>query len=107
MNNIKFTDFYEAYTFLYNHNMVKHKNRSFFNQCLDIEVVKINPETKEIDLLHDENNTKTEVWLEFGPITDDDEFGVIPAHDYELDTGGDTFEEAIIKLANLVCEKYR
>ena len=54
------------------------------------------------------NNTKTEVWLEFGrafidySITDD----VMFEHDYRLDCGGDTFEEAIIKLANLVDQFY-
>ena len=102
----KFIDFYEAYMFLYNHPMVICKERNFFSQCLDIEVVKVNPETNEVDLYNQENNTKTEIWLEFGPIIRDDDYGVMPAHDYELDTGGDTFEEAIVNLANLVWHHY-
>ena len=102
----KFTDFYEAYMFLCNHPMVTYKERNFFSKCLDIEVVKVNPKTNEIDLYNKENNTKTEIWLEFGPILKDEDYEVIPAHDYELDTGADTFEDAVVNLANLVWYHY-
>ena len=113
---MRFSDFYEAFNFLRNHKLCECKinqgNRrksvvNYFDRCLSISVVKINPETDEIDA-NMSNNTKTEVWLEFGrafidySITDD----VMFEHDYRLDCGGDTFEEAIIKLANLVDQFY-
>ena len=113
---MRFSDFYEAFNFLRNHKLceceIDQGNRrksvvNYFDRCLSISVVKINPETDEIDA-NMSNNTKTEVWLEFGrafidySITDD----VMFEHDYRLDCGGDTFEEAIIKLANLVDQFY-
>ena len=113
---MRFSDFYEAFNFLRNHKLceceIDQGNRrksvvNYFDRCLSISVVKINPETGEIDA-NMSNNTKTEVWLEFGrafidySITDD----VMFEHDYRLDCEGDTFEEAIIKLANLVDQFY-
>ena len=113
---MRFSDFYEAFNFLRNHKLceceIDQGNRrksvvNYFDRCLSISVVKINPETDEIDA-NMSNNTKTEVWLEFGrafidhSITDD----VMFEHDYRLDCEGDTFEEAIIKLANLVDQFY-
>ena len=113
---MRFSDFYEAFNFLRNHKLceceIDQGNRrksvvNYFDRCLSISVVKINPETGEIDA-NMSNNTKTEVWLEFGRafidynITDD----VMFEHDYRLDCEGDTFEEAIIKLANLVDQFY-
>ena len=113
---MRFSDFYEAFNFLRNHKLCeceidqgnRHKSVvNYFDRCLSISVVKINPETDEIDT-NMSNNTKTEVWLEFGrafidySITDD----VMFEHDYRLDCEGDTFEEAIIKLANLVDQFY-
>jgi len=71
-----------------------------FQQCLDIEVVKINPKTDSID--DDKTlNTKVQIWLEAGPY-----IGKHHAHDIDLDCGADTFEEAIIELASLVKQYY-
>lgn len=73
-----------------------------FNNELWIEVVKVNPDTNEID--NDcTKNTKVQIWLEHGSY--DTEWGGC-THDIDLDCGADTFEEAIIKLAQLVKEKY-
>jgi hypothetical protein len=62
-------------------------------------------------------NIYTECWLEIGQV----DWGYsgewewkeehkrcypIPCHDYELDTGGTTFDEALINLANNVLKKY-
>lgn len=60
-------------------------------------VVKVNPKTNEIsdDV---ELNSKTRIWLECG-ITPNE-------HDIRLDCGGDTFEEAIIQLADLVIKHF-
>ena len=89
-------EFFEAWEFLLEHKMF---NR-FFRDILYIMVVKVNPETNEVD---DDNskNTKTEVWLECGPWSAE-----YNTHDWDLDCGGDTFEEAIIKLAGLVKKWY-
>ena len=106
----KFNDFYDAYNFLSTHPMIYHDNDSYFNRCLDIEVVKVDPSNNELNLEYSSKNTKTMVWLEFGPVVEDtyNDFlvQVIPSHDIDLDCGGDTFEEAIIELANLVYDKY-
>lgn len=115
MKNSRFNDFYKAYNFLKSHKMIKSCSDlsvngekieiDHFYECLDIEVVKVNPETCELEhkkeLLY--LNTKTEVWLEFGGWNEENSSAY---HDYDLDCGGDTFEEAIIKLANLVNEYY-
>ena len=102
-----FTDFYEAFHFLKTHKMIESTGfeglkHNHFDECLDISVVKVNPETDEIET-NDNLNTKTQIWLEFGPIHYDNIFDkMMPEHDTNLDCGADTFEEAIIKLANLV-----
>lgn len=126
----KFTDFYEAYHFLNEHYIFMSnegyeaiRNNSFsiskdnptsiehqifyatsmftfYSRCLDVEVHKVNPETRYIDD-NEELNTKTEVWFECGEYTEG-----ISIHDTDLDCGGATYEEATIELANLVHEKY-
>lgn len=83
-------DFFEAFEFL------KYHPRGHFITALDVDVAKVNPVTREIDQ-NPSKNTRLEVWLETGP-----EVGL---HDWMLDCGGTSFEEAIIKLAGLV-EKY-
>ena len=90
-------DFYTAWWFLANHKVFKD---GFKYDRLWTHVAKVNPETGKLD---DDmtKNTKVEIWLECFP---DDENGRF--HDIDLDCGGDTYEEAIIKLASLVKKKY-
>lgn len=113
--NKRFNDFYEAYNFLANHEMCKcrlyvngklyNHTTNNFERCLDIEVVKVNSNTLEID--EDKSkNTKTQVWLEFGKAFLDSSKNIQFEHDTRLDCGADTFEEAIIKLATLVDKYY-
>lgn len=83
-------NFYDAFEFL------KHHPRGRFITALDVDVAMVNPDTREIDR-DPAKNTRREIWLETGP-----EVGL---HDWMLDCGGESFEEAIIKLASLV-EKY-
>lgn len=87
---------FEAWEYLSNHDIFQ----GHFTRALDIDVVKVNPETQMIDD-NDELNTKIEIWLECGPYNKD-----YLTHDVDLDCGGDTFEEAICELAKLVKEKY-
>ena len=98
-------DFYDAIHFLIRHPMFD----GMFWEALDIDVVKVDPRTNSIND-DSSKNTKTEVWLEAGghiPELDSPRSGRHAFyHDYTLDCGGDTFEEAIIKLADLVLKNY-
>lgn len=60
-------DFYKAWWYLEEHPMFQDKKLelSRFQECLDIEVHKVNPKTGSIDD-NKELNTKVEVWLECG-----------------------------------------
>lgn len=93
-------EFYDAYHFLKKHPVFK----GHFSQCLDMYIVKVDPLTKRIE---DDTvrNTATNVWLECGPwVFSPYEKDFAPAHDISLDCSGDTFEEAIFCLADLVAE---
>lgn len=100
-----FIDFYDSWNFLNEHGIYKDKAHgisNFQNCCLCIDVVKVNPETNTIE--DDKTlNTKTQVWLESGSYEDEHAQG---CHDCDLDCGADTFENAIIELANLVFKKF-
>lgn len=106
----KFSDFYDAYMFLYNHPMVNHGRVNYFSTCLDIEVVKVDPNINEINFDDNSKNTETQVWLEFGAIVENVDNivpnALIAEHDIDLDCGARTFEDAIVNLANLVFNKY-
>jgi hypothetical protein len=99
-----FSNFYEAWKFLEEHRIYKDKEFGLghFERCLDIDVVKVNPIN---DIIEDDEslNTKTQVWLESGSYEDEDRQG---CHDYDLDCGANTFEEAVMKLATLVYLKF-
>ena len=107
---MKFTDFYTAWEFIRNHKISKEQDNEWTNfpYCLDIEVVKVNPKTKRIE--DDETlNTETAVWLEFVNDTFDKwnpHLGWVSTHWTELDCGAETFEKAIIKMADLVYKHY-
>ena len=104
MAKMKPMDFYESFHFLHNHRIFK----GGFLESLDIEVVKVDPKTKRIED-NRSGNTRTQVWRECGPPYKEkqiESFPVCWTHDIDLDCGGDTFEEAIIRLAELVLKKY-
>lgn len=100
-------NFYDAFQYLTEHYIFKDNNNiSRFNECVYIDVVKVNPETMEISD-NDDENTKIQVWLECGPyLPEDDEYCEGAEHDIDLDCGADTYEEAIVILAKLVWAKY-
>lgn len=112
----KITDFYAAWWFLNEHPAFFHPKHpgvdySRFSMCLDVDVQKVCPETNCIDA-DSTRNTLTQVWLECGPamIDVDGDVGapgaIVATHDTQLDCGGETFEEAILKLAELVIKYY-
>ena len=118
-----FKNFYEAYKWLYEHPIFQFEYKfgpelklswasmsdnpaivSFFDRAIDINVVKVNPKNDTID--DDETlNTKTAVWIEIGTEWDE-EYNCFQMHVWYLDTGGDTYEEAILSLAQLVWKYY-
>lgn len=112
------TDFYEAYRYLEDHKYFRHEDfykkhgfeLTMFSTNTRVFVVKVDPDTYCIE--EDESrNTKTVIWLETGrtineDIGDGDGVQEMTEHDWRLDCGGDTYEEAIIKLANLIDETY-
>jgi len=76
-------------------------------------VAKVDPTTCETDLQDDTVNTKTEVWVELMYWDHEDTYmceeeGLcgIKTHALECDTGGDTYEEAVINLANNVFKEF-
>ena len=94
-------NFYDAYHFLEKHSIFNNR----FLEGLDVMVVKVDPETECIE--DDRSrNTAVRVWLEAGPYIDEKKYGCSWSHDPELDCGGKTFEEAIVRLAELVKKKY-
>ncbi len=110
------SDFHEAWRFLHEHQMVLDSSgQERLAELLCIDVVKVNPKTKWISRKK-VSNTETRIWLEFGPWhkredapKDKQEFipeDGMPSHDFKLDCGAPTFEEAIVKLAGLVLEHY-
>lgn len=101
--------FFDAWQFLEEHSLFFDEHGfSHFQQLLDINVTKVNPLTGENE--EDESlNTEIAVWLEANSyIEQEDKEGPYTAvhHHTELDTGGKTFEEAIINLAALVEKIY-
>jgi hypothetical protein len=116
---IKFIDFYTSWWYLLEHkafadyNFLNSKGQPYmsaFLRLLDVDVQKVDPVTKLIE--DDESrNTHTEVWFELGAQYQDDTFSPheewhYNSHDLYLDCGGDTFEIAIVNLANLVEQYY-
>ena len=93
--------FFHAWEWLRTHEYFQYsKYETVFPTCLDIEVVKVNPENDTIDDVISKN-TKVVVWIEAGDAVFDDRgrYTGETSHDFNLDSGGDTFEEAIIDLA--------
>jgi hypothetical protein len=115
---MKFNDFYEAWQYLNKTEIFWHENLyegkftiedigiNCFCNSLNIEVVKVDLLT---DVINDNEllNKKTQVWLEAGePYLDENISSEVQfnSHNHNYDSSGDTFEEAIIKMANLVYE---
>ena len=112
---MKFNDFYEAYQWLYNHPVFQYQCtfeelsepqlESFFDYAVDVEVVKVNPENNTIED-DPKLNIKTRVWFEISEDYDE-KYHTTSTHIWYLDTGGNTYEEAMISLANLVYKFYK
>lgn len=98
-----FTTFESAFDFLEKHPMFN----GMFQEDLYMSIVKVCPETNRIEP-DTTKNTKIQFWLEHGPYisaTDNYPYNRC-SHDLDLDCEGDTFEDALINLANLVTKYY-
>lgn len=86
--------------------IIDHENigAPYSQGSIELTPQMVNPETKEIDLEDPSKNTKLEWWIEFSKL--DSVYDDIATHYWDLDCGGDTAEEAIDNLCNLVKEKY-
>jgi len=105
------TDFYDVWHWLEEHPYYQYMHKptgisdSYFQNAISfIDVVKLNPKDETIND-DDKLNTATRIWLE--PASDfDPNWNCCSTHDWFLDTGGKTFDEAIINLGKLVFEFY-
>lgn len=96
-------DAYNAFWFLHSHPANRHDGDSVFVQNLWVHYAKVDPTTHRIE--DDKSrNTQTDVWLEWGPW---DQAMEMSTHDPRCDTGGATFERALINLAHNVWALYR
>jgi hypothetical protein len=117
-------DFYNAYHYLDNHPIFwtfrsddyrdrppNHISKLQHNygviNAVSIMVVRVNPATDAVD--DDETkNVVTQVWFEVGKrdLHVDNKHGVISYHDWQLDDGAGTYEEAVVLCAHKVWVKY-
>jgi hypothetical protein len=102
-------NFFDAWWYLQEHELFQLPDSrvSFFDRCLDINVVRVEPGTDMINLIDEAKNTELQVWLEASTpeISDDfEQTGWVLVKDIELDlhASGSTFEAAVIGLYNCV-----
>lgn len=108
---------YESWCYLEDHNLfnlvssyaVNGEEKTFrdtrFGANLDVQAVKVCPDSLSIEK-DESRNTKLQIWLEPGVVAIIDG-EVVSAGDYGLHCGGDTFEDAIINLAQIVKREKR
>ena len=101
INNAHFVD---KYYWMVNHPL----NRNLSNHIIsanEIDVLPslVDPEIGEVNLDDDTKNTKVEYWVELSYLDLDED---IMCHDYWFDCGGDSYEEAVETLFQLVYDKF-
>lgn len=102
----KWLDAHDCYWWIYSHPKLIFDG--FANPWIDITPHKVCPQTRSIQE-NSEANTHIEFWVECGSHTWWDYASnkeLVSTHDWELDCGGDTWEEAVLNLGNLVLNKY-
>jgi hypothetical protein len=106
--NVKFKNAHDAYWWVYTH---PEMNLNGSPPWIEITPHMVCPETMTVE--DDESrNTLLEFWVECGPyVLSDEEAGAVvgslcSSHDWELDCGGLTWEEAVFNLAEGVFNKY-
>jgi hypothetical protein len=111
-------DFYTAFWFLNLHpanqrQLGQRPTLVFYSGLMEnlyLMVVKVDPKTKRIE--GKKHDKKTNVWVEWGPWIEEGEKGFdtpaggMSSHDPRVDTGGKSFERAIINLAHNIYVLY-
>ena len=101
---IKNAHFVDKYYWIVNHLL----NRNLSNHIIpanEIDVLPslVDPEIGEVNLDDDTKNTKVEYWVELSYVDLDED---IMCHDYRFDCGGDSYEEAVEALFQLVYNEF-
>ena len=99
---IKNAHFVDKYYWIMDHPLNRVSEINFFQNEIDIQPQLVNPMTNEVDR-DDSLNTKVEFWVEFSYFDVECEAN---AHDIEFDCGGDSYEEAVEALFQLVYDKF-
>lgn len=101
MNNV------DKYYWIINHPKL-HKG-VIGQASIELSPQMVNPVTNEVDS-NKALNTKQEWWVEVSEGNEyydpEDKYSCRTAHDWDLDTGGDTAEEAIANLYELVLSRH-
>jgi len=99
---MKSKEAHDAWWWVYNHPKLKLDGMA---PHIDLSPHMVDPNTRRVEDDHS-RNTHVEWWIECGEYVDDEHHGLMPSHDYNLDCGGDTVEEAFINLKALVLKHY-
>ena len=99
---IKNAHFVDKYYWIMDHPLKRVSDIYFGQNEIDIQPQLVNPVTNEVDM-DDSLNTKVEFWVEFSYFDVECEAN---AHDIEFDCGGDSYEEAVEALFQLVYNKF-
>ena len=99
---IKNAHFVDKYYWIIDHPLNRVSDIYFCQNEIDIQPQLVNPETNIIDM-DDSLNTKVEFWVELSYFDLDED---CMCHDYRFGCGGDSFEEAVEALFQLVYDKF-
>ena len=104
---MKIENHVEAYYWVMNHPALCEIDGTFVGQ-VEIEIVPtmVNPDTKEYDTDDEERNTEFAWWIEVCHPCEFEDSGIVNSHNWKLDCGGTTPEEAIMVLYKNVLEQY-
>ena len=103
-------NFVDKFYYIMNHPLDRDP-KDYYENDIEIMPQMVNPETKEIDC-DASKNTEVAFWVEFSyqDKTPEEHVGYLGEtcsfHDYELNTGAETYEKAVEKLFDLVIAKY-
>ena len=101
---IKNAHFVDKYYWIVNHPLNRNLNNHIISANeIDVLPSLVDPEIGEVNLDDDTKNTKVEYWVELSYLDLDED---IMGHDYRFDCGGDSFEEAVESLFQLVYDKF-
>ena len=99
---IKNAHFVDKYYWIMDHPLKRGSDIYFGQNEIDIQPQLVNPVTNEVDM-DGSLNTKVEFWVELSYFDLDED---CMCHDYRFDCGGESYEEAVEALFQLVYDKF-